>query len=46
MNKNDKKYKTILSRSLTEKGKIRIIVLSESGSSCEYKITEKKMAQK
>lgn len=45
MNKNDKKSKTILSRSLTEKGEIRIIVPSESGSSCEYKVTEKKMAQ-
>lgn len=41
MNKNDKKSKTILSRSLTEKGEIRIIVPIESGSSCEYKITEK-----
>lgn len=45
MNKNDKKYKTILSRSVTEKGERRIIVPSESGSSCECKITEKKMAQ-
>lgn len=37
MNKNNKKCKTILSRSLTERGEVRIIVPSESGSSCEYK---------
>lgn len=41
MKKNEKKSKAVLSRSLTEKGEIRIIVPTESGSNCEYKITEK-----
>lgn len=40
-----KKYKTILSRSLTEKGD-RIIMPREFGSSSEYKRTEKKVAHR
>lgn len=44
MSNNDQKYKTILSRSLKENGD-RIIMLRESGRSCDYKITEEKVAQ-